>query len=69
MQMSVSKQCREHGPADTGREHREPRLDLIKYGTTNLAAIKFTVQVSYRFYAPHRNAGSPDCIKEAGVLP
>lgn len=34
----------------TQGEHEEPPgLDLIKYGTTNLAPIKFTVQVSHKY--------------------
>lgn len=32
-----------------GEHENPPRLDLIKYGTTNLAPIKFTAQDSHKF--------------------
>lgn len=56
----------------TQGEHEEPAgLGLIKYGTTNPAPIKFTVQVSHKYsiYVPYRNAGPPASVKVAGVLP
>lgn len=50
MQMQVpNQQCAVHGLSTPGEHEEQPGLDLIKYGTTNLAPIKFTVQVSHKY--------------------
>lgn len=59
--------------------HKDPaRLDLIKYGTTNLAAVKFLQlkpSTNFQFYVPHtreerrKKKGEAQQSKEGGRCP